>query len=646
MAISSPLTPKTSEKTIKNLQGIILNKTKVSRETFRNKTILQDRRIENDKRALQEEVLEAPDTVRRPGGAAQLIAGSAKGFFERLMGFLGYLTAGWLLSNLPTWIGMGKEFIARTVKMGNLIGGFLFNTTTIFNNLTSLLGATLTNIIAFDFLDTSGRVGTAFEELQLSVDNWGTGFEDALNLITSPLTEGVASGEDTPPPGTQYTDEGAYETPPSSGGTPAPQVMLEGGISGTTALLPAGAKGADPYIGATDRFGYSSSRGRQHNGIDIGTSGEKGYYVAFLLDGTATVRPNNGGAGNTVEIKSGGTTYKFFHLARFSISSGSYKAGTAIGEIGTTGSSTGIHLHYEVHPSGSRGVDPTPYLNLIKIGKSLGKPTPAPASVASSSTSQPQQNLMGTSSSSSSSGGGTKEQRAMLDAIAFAEGTRDQPNGGYKTLFGFGQFEDYSKHPDKVVRSGRYESAAAGRYQFMPGTFNRLAKKLGLKDFSPASQDKAAIELSREYGVTQELLAKEGMSPKVSALLGGQWASFPGKTIGLDQPTKKLGGIQKAYQISLGSPQQANVASAQTSAPAQIASQSQSQSQISQSSQALTPERTGPTVIVTQNPSSPARQMMYSGGGGSSGGGSPQMSDFALLNNFIKNKLLLDLAYL
>ena len=273
MAISSPLTPKTSEKTIKNLQGIILNKTKVSRETFRTKTILQDRRIENDRRALQEDVLEAPDIVRKPGGAAQLIAGSAKGFFERLMGFLGYLTAGWLLSNLPTWIGMGKEFIARTVKMGNLIGGFLFNTTTIFNNLTSLLGATLTNIIAFDFLDTSGRVGTAFEELQLSVDNWGTGFEDALNLITSPLTEGVASGEDTPPPGTQYTDEGAYETPPSSGGTPAPQVMLEGGISGTTALLPAGAKGADPYVGSTDRFGYSSWRGRHHNGIDIGTSG-------------------------------------------------------------------------------------------------------------------------------------------------------------------------------------------------------------------------------------------------------------------------------------------------------------------------------------------------------------------------------------
>jgi murein DD-endopeptidase MepM/ murein hydrolase activator NlpD len=68
-------------------------------------------------------------------------------------------------------------------------------------------------------------------------------------------------------------------------------------------------------------------------------------------------------------------------------------------------------------------------------------------------------------------------------------------------------------------------------------------------------------------------------------------------------------------------------------------------SQNPQISQSLAQERTGPTVIVSQNPE-PVQQMMYSGGGGYSGGGSSQISDFALLNNFIKNKLLLDLAYL
>jgi muramidase (phage lysozyme) len=404
------------------------------------------------------------------------------------------------------------------------------------------------------------------------------------------------------------------------------------------------------YVQVTSLRG--NREGGYHGGMDI--AAPTGTYIALGVDCEVVATDNQPeGYGRVIDvwISQYGVQLRFAHNSSIIITSGKIPSGTSFARVGSTGKSTGPHIHLEADTrkgSASYGgsMDPSRFVPLISLTKSPSKPTPAPASVASSSTSQPQQNLMGTSSSSSSSGGGTKEQRAMLDAIAFAEGTRDQPNGGYKTLFGFGQFEDYSKHPDKVVRSGRYESAAAGRYQFMPGTFNRLAKKLGLKDFSPASQDKAAIELSREYGVTQELLAKEGMSPKVSALLGGQWASFPGKTIGLDQPTKKLGGIQKAYQISLGSPQQANVASAQTSAPAQLASQTQSQSQISQSSQALTPERTGPTVIVTQNPSSPARQMMYSGGGGSSGGGSPQMSDFALLNNFIKNKLLLDLAYL
>jgi hypothetical protein len=81
-----------------------------------------------------------------------------------------------------------------------------------------------------------------------------------------------------------------------------------------------------------------------------------------------------------------------------------------------------------------------------------------------------------------------------------------------------------------------------------------------------------------------------------------------------------------------------------TPSPAQITPTGTPQNP--QISQSLAPERTGPTVIVSQNPSSPPQQMMYSGGGGSSGGGSSPISDFALLNNFIKNKLLLDLAYL
>jgi muramidase (phage lysozyme) len=681
MAISSPLKskiPKSSTTTVKKFQTILFNRTRVKKEIFQNKTILQNRRVENERRVQAEEELEAPDIAVKRGGPAQLIAGSAKGFFERILGFLGYVTAGWIINNLPTWISMGKEFIARTRQMGKILGNFIKNTTDILKNFTGLLGASLTNIIKFDFLDTSGRVGTAFEELQLSVDNWGNGFEDAIKLITTPLTEGIASGEDARPTGTQNTDEGAYERTAPYSGTPAPQVMLEGGISGTTALLPFGAKGADRNIGATDRFGYSSSRGKQHNGIDIGTTGQRGYYVAFLLDGTATLNNQPGiGAGNYVEIKSGGTTYKFFHLARFSIKSGPYKAGTAIGEIGNTGTkgrAIDIHLHYEVWPPGTSGVNPEPYVNLIKIGKNLGKPTPAPASVASSSTSQPQQTLMGTSSSSSSSGSGrfgTKEEIALNDAISFAEGTKSS----YGTMFGGGISKDLESGKltvKQVIDLGdahakkNGQSGAAGRYQFMPPTLEDLVRTGDLKmddKFTPQMQDKASIALARRRKVTSELLKKEGLSAKVSNMLAPEWASFPTYSGASyhGQPVKSLSSIQSAYKNSLGSPQQP--APAQTSSPTTTKSTKQpaqtqsspTQAQITptgtqqntQVNQSLTPERRGQTVIIAQNPSQPQQQTMSYGGGGSSGGGSSsQTNEFSLLNIFMKNKLLLDLAYL
>ena len=674
MAISSPLKPKVpigSVRTVKKFQTILLNRTKVKKEIFQRKTILQNRRVENERRKQLEDELEAPNLVTRPRGPSQLIAGSAKGFFDRLIGFLGYLTAGWIINNLPTWIAMGKEFIARTQQMGKILGNFIVNSTDIFKNFTKLLGATLTNLMKFDFLDTSGRVSTAFDELNLSVENWGTGFEDAIKLLTTPLTEGIASGEDAPPTGTENTNEGAYgRTAPYSGS----------GGSTTTYTSTGGQKLTDP--GGKD-YGYYApgARGSRGSARAHGVGGQKGHTgedyamptgtpLTMIAPGTvvSAVKGDryNGGYGEFIVIQlDDGRYVKLAHLDSINVKKGDkVGAGTGpngtakvVGHSGSTGLGSGPHLHLDVaksYDSNSYMVsgtyDPKSFIDgggLVKGGKVTA------TGVVIQPASQPQQNLMGTSSSSSSSsGGGTKEQRAMLDAIAFAEGTAKYPNYGYNTMFTGKQFSGFGDHPRKIQRSGRYASDAAGRYQFLSTTWDPLAKKLGLKDFSPASQDKAAIELSRQYDVTQQLLQKEGMSMKVSSLLGRQWASFPGKTIGLDQPTKELKGIQNVYQKSLGSPppaQTSSPSSAQT-APAQPPSPAQitptGTPQNTQIPQSLAPERKGQTVIVSQNPSSPARQMMYSGGGGSSGGGSSPISDFALLNNFIKNKLLLDLAYL
>jgi hypothetical protein len=74
--------------------------------------------------------------------------------------------------------------------------------------------------------------------------------------------------------------------------------------------------------------------------------------------------------------------------------------------------------------------------------------------------------------------------RALLDTIAGSE------SPGYNVRYGGKTFDDYSKFPAgaAVIANGPNAgktSSAAGRYQFLKGTWNRMAGKLGLQDFSP-----------------------------------------------------------------------------------------------------------------------------------------------------------------
>jgi murein DD-endopeptidase MepM/ murein hydrolase activator NlpD len=147
-----------------------------------------------------------------------------------------------------------------------------------------------------------------------------------------------------------------------------------------------GPSGGTPTVGLSGGRGEFGAprQGRIHEGIDIGTSGQKGYYVSFKKSGRVDFAKVAGAYGNTVDIiTSDGTCYRFAHLAKIMVRRGESYNGQTIGEIGNTGSSPDIHLHYEVRPGGPYGkaIDPRPYLNLLSIGRKLagqpGKPTQA-----------------------------------------------------------------------------------------------------------------------------------------------------------------------------------------------------------------------------------------------------------------------------
>jgi lysozyme len=130
-------------------------------------------------------------------------------------------------------------------------------------------------------------------------------------------------------------------------------------------------------------------------------------------------------------------------------------------------------------------------------------------------------------------------ERAFLDMIAYAEGTNG-PNG-YQTLFGGGLFASYADHPRqfKSFTNGKGEklrTSAAGRYQFLSKTWDTLAGRLDLPDFSPTSQDSAALELIRERGAINDVRA--GRTEQAIAKVSKIWASMPGA--GYAQPERKI----------------------------------------------------------------------------------------------------------
>jgi murein DD-endopeptidase MepM/ murein hydrolase activator NlpD len=114
----------------------------------------------------------------------------------------------------------------------------------------------------------------------------------------------------------------------------------------------------DPFLG----------RPAMHTGLDL--HGETGDVVRATADGTVTAAGWSGGYGRAVDIDHGnGLSTRYGHLSSIDVRVGqSIKTGQIIGKVGSTGRSTGPHLHYETRLRGE-AIDPQKFL---RAGQRLG----------------------------------------------------------------------------------------------------------------------------------------------------------------------------------------------------------------------------------------------------------------------------------
>jgi murein DD-endopeptidase MepM/ murein hydrolase activator NlpD len=112
-----------------------------------------------------------------------------------------------------------------------------------------------------------------------------------------------------------------------------------------------------------------------HAGIDI--AGPEGSEIQAAQSGTVVRAGTLTGYGNVIDVK-GGTFYtRYGHLSKFSVKKGDVvNAGQKIGEMGSTGVSSGSHLHFEIRTINADGtaggaIDPAPYLGVKGKGNKL-----------------------------------------------------------------------------------------------------------------------------------------------------------------------------------------------------------------------------------------------------------------------------------
>lgn len=154
----------------------------------------------------------------------------------------------------------------------------------------------------------------------------------------------------------------------------ARMAALERALDGIPKVVPALSEMSSNFGYRRDPF---TGGGAMHNGIDF--RGARGSAIFAAGDGVVSFVGWKGGYGKTVEITHGnGMVTRYAHMSRFDVTEGQrVEAGATIGGIGSTGRSTGPHLHFEVRID-DRAVNPRKFLetrpNVLKEARRTDAP--------------------------------------------------------------------------------------------------------------------------------------------------------------------------------------------------------------------------------------------------------------------------------
>jgi len=559
---------------VDNISRIVATNTRVKRELFTRSNVLNSRREEASKRQELEDRIESTRVSSSPIKALSFSSRSEKGPLGRLLGFLGFITAGWIVENLPTWIFMGQEFISRIQTFGRSMYGMVINMQNIIKFFGDTLKYSFDAIIRLDFDEFAGEgtVARSFEELNLAVQDLGTNITDTFKLFTTPLTESLETGEKAP---------GLGETRPD---TMFPETGQAGGIESISKFI-AKAETGGRYTA------YAGDRGRGDQAITTMTLTQLrqkygDYNTAVgayqFMPGTAIGLAKQLGMdpNKTVFTPEVQDKLNQYHLKTMGYEQ--FKSGKlSQREFGTR-----IAQQYRALPDPRTG---RTYADQYASGNRATVSLPEFNVVLAGSKSQMQ-------ISQQPSGKGGK----IIEYL-----TGDRKHKRYRADHAAGNYHDHVAFSNKETRDAAIKWLRGKGW--VVGSINTGRHAEGSYHYSNQAFDIPFYPNQSKKGVSDDAKGETALSSRLRAdLISG---GFNGPQL-----------AETATKPQIVSP------------PAKI-----------EQPAAMTPERKGPQMLFIDDTQPQQTQVSYPSQQPTV---TPTITEFKLLNNFMKNKLLLDLAYL
>ena len=209
---------------------------KLKRESIFYNNLSSRKRAEDARRREIEAEIEASNVanvISSRSKRQQFASLSGGGFLERITNTIGYITAGWLINNLPSWIEAGNIFIRRVQNLNQLGTNFTGSLIGFISSIGNVGQTFLGNILKLDFLDSEKKLRTSFSEMTRNFNKLGSSLDTIFDNLMRPFSEDEKPQQKPREPLYPNTSPTPPSTPSSSNqtrasyGTPEQRAMLD-----------------------------------------------------------------------------------------------------------------------------------------------------------------------------------------------------------------------------------------------------------------------------------------------------------------------------------------------------------------------------------------------------------------------------------